>query len=372
MTQIVAIDVYGYELTYAHGEYVMSSGRAATAQDSTLVRVSCEDGTYGWGEVCTLAGTYWPAFAGGARAALAEMAPALLGVDGTNPAAVHAAMNSRLMGHDYAKSAVDLACWDLLGKRAGLPVAELLGGRVQTDFPLYEAVPLSSPEAMAEFVARRSAAGITCFQVKIGNEPADDDARLRAVSEAASAGTTLIGDANGGWTLQQAVSAVRLVDALPIYLEQPCRRIEDCRTVRTLTSLPMVMDESVLTPLDLVAAKNEVGAGSVNLKLGRLGGLTGTRMMRDLAVSLGMSVSLEDAWGGDVTTAAVSHLAASTACHDMLSVSFFNDWTNEHVAGHRPRSAAGRGSAPTEPGLGIDVDLDRLGEPLFTVRATTG
>ncbi|MEU1301665.1 mandelate racemase/muconate lactonizing enzyme family protein [Streptomyces shenzhenensis] len=370
MSQIVAIDVYGYVLTYAHGEYVMSSGRAATSQESTLVRISCDDGAQGWGEVCTLAGTYWPAFAGGARAALAELVPALLGVDATNLAAVHSAMDGVLMGHAYAKSAVDIACWDLLGKKAGLPVVDLLGGRAQSDFPLYEAVPLSSPDAMADFVKQRSAAGITCFQVKVGNDPADDAARLRAVADIAEAGTTLIADANGGWTLQQAVGAVRLVDEMPIYLEQPCRRIEDCRVVRGLTSLPMVMDESVLTPLDLAAAKTEVGAGSVNLKLGRLGGLSGARLMRDLSVSLGMSVSLEDAWGGDVTTAAVAHLAAATAADDMLSVSFFNDWTNEHVAGYQPRSVDGRGSAPAGPGLGIEVDAEQLGEPLFSVRAT--
>ncbi|GAA3764918.1 mandelate racemase/muconate lactonizing enzyme family protein [Streptomyces tremellae] len=369
MSQIVAIDIYGYTLTYAHGEYVMSSGRAATSQESTLVRITCEDGTHGWGEVCTLAGTYWPAFAGGARAALAEVVPALLGADATNLAAVHAAMDGTLMGHAYAKSAVDIACWDLLGKKAGLPVVDLLGGRAQQDFPLYEAVPLSSPEAMADFVKQRSAAGITCFQVKVGNDPHDDAARLHAVADIADAGTTLIADANGGWTLQQAVHAVRLVDEMPIYLEQPCRRAEDCKVVRGLTSLPMVMDESVITPLDLAEAKTEVGAGSVNLKLGRLGGLTGARLMRDLSVSLGISVSIEDAWGGDVTTAAVSHLAASTAREDMLSVSFFNDWTNEHVAGHRPRSAGGRGSAPDAPGLGVEVDVERLGEPLLSVGA---
>ncbi|SNT50732.1 mandelate racemase/muconate lactonizing enzyme family protein [Rhodococcoides kyotonense] len=367
MSAITTIDVFGYQLTYAHGEYVMSSGRAATAQDSTMIRISCADGSYGWGEVCTLAGTYWPAFAGGARAALQEFGPALLGVDGTNLGAVHAAMESVLMGHAYAKSAVDIACWDLLGKKAGLPLHELLGGRMQSDFPLYEAVPLASPDAMASFVKERSAAGITAFQVKVGNDPAEDAQRLHAVAEVAPDGTTLIADANGGWTLQQAVQAVRLIDGLPIYLEQPCARVEDCAHVRRLTTLPMVMDESVITATDLVSVKNDLGAGSVNLKLGRLGGITGMRTMRDLAVSMGMSVSLEDAWGGDVTTAAVSHLAATTPAESLLSVSFFNDWTNEHVAGYLPRSAFGRGSAPTAPGLGIEVDADLLGQPLFTI-----
>ena len=74
-------------------------------------------------------------------------------------------------------------------------------------------------------------------------------------------------------------------------------------------------------------------------------------------------------WGGDVITAAVSHLAASTRPESLLMVSFMNDWTDGHIAGHQPCSAGGRGSAPAGPGLGIEVDASRLGEPLFSVGA---
>lgn len=367
MPRIVAIDVFRYALTYAHGEYVMSGGRAATAQESTLVRITTDDGTWGWGEVSTLAGTYWPAFAGGARAAIRELADAIVGLDPTNLAHVRQAMDLTLMGHDYAKSAIDIACWDLLGKQTGLPLVDLLGGRAQTDFPLYEAVPLSAPEAMARFVAERRAVGVNAFQVKVGNDPVEDAERLRACVAASAPDTLLIADANGGWDLQSAVRAVREIDGLPIFLEQPCARFEDCVTVRSLTTLPMVLDESILTPRDLLQAKDVAGAGSVNLKLGRLGGLSGARLMRDVAVAAGMTVSLEDAWGGDVTTAAVAHLAASTPAPALLSASFFNDWTNEHVAGYLPRSRDGRGAAPLEPGLGVDVDTAVLDEHLFTV-----
>jgi L-alanine-DL-glutamate epimerase-like enolase superfamily enzyme len=85
------------------------------------------------------------------------------------------------------------------------------------------------------------------------------------------------------------------------------------------------------------------------------------------AHDLGLRVTLEDTWGGDVTTAAVAQLAASTRPEHLLTVSFMNDWTNEHVAGYQPRSSNGVGAAPTGPGLGIEVDLERLGEPLFVV-----
>lgn len=362
--RITGVEVYGHRLTYAHGEYAMSGGRVADGQESTIVRVRTDEGIEGWGETCPLGGTYLPAFAGGARAALAELAPAIVGLDPRESGVVQQAMAATLRGSMEAKSALDVACWDILGKAVGLPVTTLLGGRLQDDFPLYEAVPLGSPDAMAAFVDARRAAGIRTFQIKVGNDPRDDVARIRHVLGVAE-DCRLIADANGGWTFQDAVIAAELTAGLPIYLEQPCATLADCAALRPLTALPLVLDECVLTAEDVLLAKRQAGAGSVNLKLGRVGGLTPARLMRDLAVALGMSVSLEDTWGGDIATAAVAHLAASTGAHDLLSVSFFNDWTNEHVATAYPASVGGRGAAPSDPGLGLAVDADSLGQRLF-------
>jgi L-alanine-DL-glutamate epimerase-like enolase superfamily enzyme len=364
--KIVSIEVYEHLLSYAHGTYAMSGGRVATHQPSTLVRVVTDEGLDGWGESCPLGGTYLPSFVGGVRAAVAELGPHLIGVDPRATGAVQARMAQVLLGFNGARSAIDVACWDILGKSLGQPVSLLLGGVLQEDFPLYEAVPLSPPAQMAEFIERRRAAGITCFQVKVGNDPLEDAKRAEA-AVAAGGDSRLICDSNGGWRLQDAVRAVRAMEDLPIYLEQPCRSTADSARVRQVTALPMVMDESVVTAEDLYDVKRLVAAGSVNLKLGRLGGITPMRTLRDLAISLGMSVSLEDTWGGDVATAAVAHLAASTAADDLLSTSFFNDWTNEHVAPVRPTSRLGRGAAPTGPGLGIEVDVAGLGAPLFTI-----
>lgn len=82
--------------------------------------------------------------------------------------------------------------------------------------------------------------------------------------------------------------------------------------------------------------------------------------IRDAAQELGLKVSMEDSWGGDLSAAAVSHLAASTIPERLLNVSFYNDWNLEHVAGYQPRSRAGRGSASSSPGLGLVVDPDQL------------
>ncbi|RKP57723.1 mandelate racemase/muconate lactonizing enzyme family protein [Pararobbsia silviterrae] len=365
--RIESIDVFAYALTYAHGEYVMSNGRAATSQESTLVRIRVSGGITGWGETCTLGGTYLPAFAGGTRAAIQELAPHLIGMDATQIANVQREMDRVLLGQHSAKSAIDIACWDILGKACGQPICTLLGGAQQGSFPLYEAVPLGAPEDMAAFVRQRSMAGIQRFQVKVGNDPYEDAERVRHVAEAAGAGATIVADANGGWNVSAAVIAVRQLAGLDIYVEQPCRDTSDCALVQRSSTLPLSLDESVVNTAELYRAKYEAGAVAINLKLARLGGISGTRRIRDAAQDLGLTMCIEDVWGGDVVSAAVAHVAASTAPGALMHASFFNDWTNEHVAGYAPRSSQGRGTAPTGPGLGITVDEAMLGAPIFSI-----
>lgn len=364
--KIVGVELYGYRLTYAHGEYVMSGNRAATHQDSTLVRLLTDDGQEGWGETATLSGTYLPTFTGSTRAALSELAPHLIGLDPCNTGQVMRTMNNVLLGQANAKSAIDIACWDLFGKQLNRPVADLLGGVQQEDFPLYEAVPLASPEAMADYVDQRGKAGIRRFQMKVGNDPYDDARRAQAVMDAADDDMTIIADSNGGWNLQAALIAVRLMKDMDLYIEQPCREFADCVTVRQQTALPIVLDECVVGIPELFRAKYEAGAGSVNIKLGRVGGISAAVTMRNVAQEIGMTFCLECMWGGDVISAAVAHVAASSSPTGLMHASFFNDWTNEHVAGYQPRSQGGRGSAPKGPGLGITVDVSLLGSPLAT------
>jgi cis-L-3-hydroxyproline dehydratase len=367
--KLVGLDCFGYELRYTHGEYIMSGGRAAVSQIGTLVRLRTDEGIDGWGEITPLGSTYLPTFAGGIRTALRFLAPNLMGLDPANVSGLRRVMDATLLGHQYAKSAVDIACWDLRGKVAGLPITALLGGVLQKDFPVYEAVPLGSPESMASFVERRSAAGIKRFQLKVGNDPRDDAARTRAVVKTAADDSIIIADSNGGWNLLDARIAMNSMADLPVLIEQPCRTTEDSVLASRDSKLPLVLDESIVTLSDVYEAKHSAGVSSINIKISRVGGLTGAALMRDVMQELNLMVSVEDMWGGDLITAAVSHLAASTRPESLLMTSFMNDWTDGHVAGYRPQSVNGRGSAPTGPGLGIEVDTSLLGEPLFSVDA---
>ena len=364
--RIARIDVFGQSLTYLYGAFTLSRDRVAATEQTTLVRVTTDDGSEGWGEVCPLTGAYLPAFGGGVRAALAELAPALIGADPRTLADVVARMDATLMGQEAAKSALDVACWDLLGKATGQPLATLLGGLVNDPLPLYEAIPLGSSDATAQKLSESQARGFTRFQLKVGSDPRADAAAVRRVLELTGADDLVIVDANAGWRLDDALVAVRLLEGLPIYLEQPCRAFADCLHVRRATGLPMIYDELVTDAASLVAAVQQGGASVVNLKLSKVGGLTRAKLLRDLAVSLGARVMVEDSWGGDVATAAISHLAASTPPGALLATSFVNDATSEHIAGHVPRSSDGHGSVPSGAGLGIEVDAAALGAPLFS------
>jgi len=368
-SQLAEVRVHRYDLTYAHGTYVMSGGREVAALQSVVVAVSATNGLTGYAEVCPLGTTYLPGFAGGVIAALEELGPSVLGVDGTSLAAVNEAMGLALRGHGYAKSAVDVACWDLLGKTIDVPCHVLLGGRRQERFPLYMAVPMGSPAEMVDFTAGARASGIHRFQLKIGGAPREDAERVRAVVEATGEEDVVVADANGGWRLQDATMAVRMLEGLPrVLLEQPCPTIEECMVLRDRTSMPFVLDEVITDVASLLRCRQAGVMDAINLKISRVGGLAAARAIRELAEELGLRLTIEDTWGGDLTTAAVSQLAASTSPEAFYAASFMNDWTLEHVAGYEPRSKAGWGSAPPGPGLGVEVDESVLGPPLRLYR----
>jgi len=372
MSKIQRIDVYSYDLTYAHGDYVMSGGRTIRTLLSTVVRVTTASGVEGFGEVCPLGANYLPGYGTGAASVIAEFAQALIGLDVENLNLINETMDATVSGHAYAKSVVDIACWDAYGKVVNQPVYTLLGGRRQDSLPLYVAIPLDSTAEMTKHVAARKAEGTSRFQLKVGADPHDDATRVEAIVAATDANDFVVADANCGWRLQDAVIAARLLNEMDrVYLEQPCRTLEECLIVRERTSLPMVLDEIIIDPQALLRAYNAKAMEAINLKISRVGGLTKAKFMRDLCEALGVRMTIEDTWGGDMTTAAVSHLAASTDRELLFAASYMNDWVLEHAAGYSPRSHDGRGSISglDAPGLGIDVDVASLGRPLFSVDA---
>ena len=365
--KISKISVFQVDLPLHEGSYNWAGGKSVKIFDSTVVRVETDEGIAGHGEVCPLGPVYLPAYAEGARAGIQVLAPALLGQDPTQLVKLNRHMDATLKGHPYVKSAIDMACWDILGQATGQPVCNLLGGRYGDDFLLYRAISQEAPEAMASKVSGYRAEGYRKFQLKVGGDPETDIERIRAVSAELQRGDVLIADANTGWLMHQAARVVRAVKDIDVYIEQPCETFEECYSIRKMSDHPFVLDESIDGLPILLRANSLQAMDVVNIKISKFGGLTKARQARDLCVSLGIAMTIEDSWGGDIITAAISHLAHSTPTELLFSSTDFNSYVTISIANDAPQRNNGRLAASTAPGLGITPKMEVLGQAVFEV-----
>jgi len=365
--RISAIRAYQVDLPLREGRYTWADGRYVEVFDSTVVEILTDEGLVGYGEVCPLGAAYLPAFAAGARAGIAELAPHLIGLDPRDVSSINRVMDRALRGHPYAKSALDMACWDILGKATGLPLVTLLGGREGDTVALYRAISQSTPEGMADNVAGYRAEGYTKFQLKVGGDPDTDIARIRAVSARLMPGDVLVADANTGWLMHEAMRVVEGVKDVDVYIEQPCLTYDECLSIRQHTDRPFILDEVIDGLPAVLRASHDRAADCINLKISKVGGLTKARQIRDLCVSLGIAMTIEDTWGGDIVTAAIAHLAHSTPERFRFSSTDFNSYGTVDLADGAPRRVGGSMSASADPGLGVHPDPAILGEPVVSV-----
>ena len=366
--KITGIAAYQVDLPLREGSYKWSGGKSVEVFDSTIVRVDTDAGISGYGEVCPLGPFYLPAYAAGARAGIKELAPHLMGSDPTQLSLLNRRMDAALKGHPYVKSGIDMACWDILGKAAGLPVCTLLGGRYGEDFVLYRAISQESPELMAEKVAGYRAEGYRRFQLKVGADPQLDIERIRQVADLLAPSDKLIADANTGWLMHEAARVVRAVDDVDVYIEQPCLSYEECLAIRRRTTHPFVLDESVDGLDMLMRGTADQAMDVVNIKISKFGGLTKARLARDFCVSMGIAMTIEDSWGGDITTAAIAHLAHSTPTEYLFTATDFNSYVTVSTAHGAPQRHEGRMAASTEAGLGIAPKWDVIGGAVVDAR----
>ncbi len=367
--KITRIDVFQVDLPLREGRYSWAGGKSVEVFDSTVVRLSSDDGLVGFGEACPLGPAYLPAFATGVRAAIAELAPSLLGADPRAVDAIDRLMAQNLKGQAAAKSALDMACWDLLGKASGLPVHLLLGGRFGDTVALYRAISQDRPAAMAERVSHYRAEGYRRFQLKVGGDPDEDIERIEAAAAVLGSGEALVADANTGWLPHQARRVLRAIRGLDVYVEQPCLSYEECLSVRRACDHPFVLDESIVDLASLLRALNDGAMDVVNIKLGKVGGLTRARQLRDLCVDRGIAMTIEDSWGGDIVTAAIAALAHSTPEGWRFTATDFNSYVTRSIAEGAPQRHHGAFAASSEAGLGVRADEAALGSPVLSFQA---
>ncbi len=365
--KISRIFAHRVELPLVEGSYKWSGGKSVSVFDSTIVGVETDCGLTGYGEVCPLGPFYLPAYAEGVRAGIRELGPHLIGFDPRELGVLNHRMDAALRGHAYVKAGIDIACWDILGKVSGLPVCQLMGGRFGEGVRLYRAISQVAPDEMAANVAAHRKDGYSRFQLKVGGDPDTDIERIHLASSVLQKTDRLVADANTGWTQHEAVRVARAVRDLDVYIEQPCLTYEECLAVRRQTELPFVLDENVDSIGMLMRARNDLAMDVVNLKISKLGGLTKTKQARDLCVSMGIAMTLEDSWGGDITTAAIAHLAHSTPEEFRFTSTDFNSYVTVSTAEGAPQRKAGFMSASTKPGLGIEPRMDVIGPRVLEI-----
>lgn len=362
---ISCIKVYQVDLPLHEGSYQWSGGKSVSVFDSTIVAVDTDQGITGYGEVCPLGPVYLPAYAAGARAGIKELAASLIDQDPTQLVLINDRMDATLKGHPYAKSALDMACWDIFGKLTQQPICILLGGRYAEDFALYRAISQESPEGMAKKVAAYRKDGYRKFQLKVGADPDLDIERIKAVAALMQDGDVLVADANTGWLMHQAARVVRGVHDVDVYIEQPCLTYEECLSIRRRTTHAFILDECIDSISALTRAIGDSAMDLVNIKISKFGGLTKARLARDLCVSHGIAMTIEDTWGGDISTAAIAHLAHSTPTKCLFSATDFNSYVTVSTAEGAPQRENGRLAASQEPGLGVTPRMEILSKPVM-------
>ncbi len=365
--RISEIHVYQYDLPVVGGSYRMASTVVATL-DTTIVEIVTETGIKGYGETCPVGPVYQPHHALGARSALQEMAPHLIGTNALKINCVYDAMDAALNGHAYAKAAVDIALWDISGKVYDARVCDLLGGGIREQIPSYYAIGVVEPDEAAEIAKEKQAQGYRRLQIKVGGRnPEIDIESIHKVHAALQPGVKLAVDANRGWTTRDALNISLACRELPLVLEQPCNTFEEVAAIRNQVPHPIYLDESTENLGIILQAVGSRVCDGFGLKVTRLGGLTPMRTVRDICRAASLPITCDDAWGGDIIAAACTHIGAT-----VRSRLFEGAWlAAPYIDGHYdPVNGIGieNGSirVPTGPGLGVVPDASIWGKPAMS------
>ncbi len=362
--KIARLTVYQVDLPLEH-PYWLSGGRLKfEVLDATLVKMETDAGLIGWGEGTPWGHTYVPAHGPGIRAGIETMAPFVLGLDPRKVLEVERAMDLALPGHLYAKAPLDMACWDIAGQAAGLPIADLMGGGSRTPRPIASSVGAKTVDETREVIARYRARGYVAHSVKIGGDAERDIARIRDVEAIRRSDERVLYDVNRGWTRQQALRVMRAVEDLHVMVEQPCETLDDIAALAGKHATPVSVDESLVTLQDAARIARDGLAEVFGIKLNRVGGLTKAARMRDIALAHGIDMFVMATGGSVLADTEALHLAATIPDAHCLGVWACQDMITAEIAGGRgPRNVDGHLHLPEAPGLGVHPDEAALGAP---------
>ena len=286
------------------------------------------------------------------------LAPAMLGRDPFAIEQLFADMVKLSVGN-YAITAIEMALWDLKGRALGVPVYELLGGRANRGAPLHAFADRDDPELMAESVQQGVDEGWTWFKTKIGFDVQEDVAWYAQLREMADDRARFQLDGNTGYTLGQAVESLTQLEQIGgvALFEQPVRHLDEMAVLTTRVSTPLQADESTLGPRSIYEIARAGAAHVLHYKLEKYGGLLPGQKMNAIAEAAGLEISVAPYF--DIMAAGAAHLAAATPIAKWPAG--FSDMTDTLLAEpYEPAPGAQVLEPPDKPGLGVEIDPDKL------------
>jgi L-alanine-DL-glutamate epimerase-like enolase superfamily enzyme len=333
--------------------------------DSTVVQVVSDTGISGWGEICPVGPTYSDAHALGARAALEQMAPGLIGKLITGPLAVRRSLDRLLYGHNYVKAAIDIAIHDLIGKTYGLRVCDMLGGVTSERVMSYWSLIVDEPDDVARTAVEKIGEGYARLQIKVGGRPVEVDIEtIRKVWEATGC-TRLSVDANRALTTRDVLRIERECADIPFVFEQPCNTMEEIAAIRGQLHHGVYLDENTENLSSVVRAISLGICDGFGLKVTRLGGLGTMATVRDICEARSMPHTCDDNWGGDIIAAACVHIGATVQPRLLEGVWLAEPYMDSHYDSSGPiRIEGGHIQVPTGAGLGVVPDEGAFGDPV--------
>jgi muconate cycloisomerase len=345
---------------------IISSLGEHLAGQYVLVRVADDAGRVGLGEASVT--SVWSGETQAGTLALIEqvLAPLVVGADPFDVEWISRRLDRAAFANSFAKAALEMALLDLQGQTLGVPVYKLLGGRcpdAADGIRLKFVVGAVEPAVAAARARRMVERGWRAIKVKVGRHehPRADVERLRAVREAIGPDVWLSVDANGGYTVDQAVWVAPRLERLDVALiEQPTRRGDHpaMAEVRGRSDIPIMADESVFTPQDALDVIRHRAADVLSLYPGKHGGIRATQQIAKLAEAAGVPCTIGSNLEREVATAAMAHVTVCTAniqCErfpgDLIGPVYYTQPLS------RPplRYQADRLWVPAGPGLGVSV-----------------
>ncbi|MEX2355475.1 MAG: enolase C-terminal domain-like protein [Thermaerobacterales bacterium] len=325
---------------------------------SLIVEIMTDEGLVGIGQTAAESPAYGESVEGIIVNTRAHLAPAVIGESPLNIEHLNRKLRAALPHHWASHAGVELALWDLKGKALGVPVYQLLGGKVRDGVDLMGFVSHGDPSDMAEEAsATLAATPFPVLKMKIGINMADDIARVRAVAEAIGDRSVLQVDGNTGYTISQAIPALTAMAATGALgtIEQPVKRIDELAEIARRIPVPVMADEAIYAPDDAVEVVRQRAASIALMKITKHGGILNVQKIAAVCESAGIILSV--AVYSDLIAVAAAHVAAAIPCVKWPSPPTQREDTilTELV---KPDGLVLR--VPEGPGFGVELDQEKM------------